>query len=443
MSQIESDSVEVVNRRSFLAGAAAALAGLTLAPEAASLRPASRGYEYVNGRWFDGRKFKDKKFYSDGGVLTARKPARVERVFDLTGKYVVPPFGEAHNHNLDWSDAEQFARVKRMYLEAGVYYVKNPGNLPRAAAPLIGKINIPSSVDAVFSHGLLIASGGHPLGLVRRNIERGGMTAADADRGFCWIIDTAADLDLKWDQIRAGKPDFIKTMLMYSEEYAKRRDDEKYFDWKGLDPALLPEIVRRAHAAGLPVSCHVETATDFHHALVAGVDEVNHTPGFRPEFNDYANYKNLSRYEIAEADARLAAKHRVAVVTTLGRTINWTLDEKEKAPETRKAVREMLTGNLRLLKKYGVPVAIGSDSFRQTAVPEAMSLHKLQAFDNLTLLKMWCETTAEAIFPGRKIGRLKEGFEASFLVLSGDPLQDFAHVQKIETRIKQGELLSL
>jgi imidazolonepropionase-like amidohydrolase len=56
---------------------------------------------------------------------------------------------------------------------------------------------------------------------------------------------------------------------------------------------------------------------------------------------------------------------------------------------------------------------------------------------------MWCETTSEAIFPGRKIGRLKDGYEANFLVLAGDPLKDFANTGKIEMRFKQGELLSL
>src|SRR5207249_5838999 len=51
--------------------------------------------------------------------------------------------------------------------------------------------------------------------------------------------------------------------------------------WKGLDPALLPEIVQKAHATGLRVSTHIENAADFHNALVAGVDEINHMPGFR------------------------------------------------------------------------------------------------------------------------------------------------------------------
>lgn len=445
MSTADKHRAENPSRRTFLLSATAALAGLKtgLAEAAAGRQPSTKAYEFVNGRWFDGRKFEAKKFYTVNGVLTSRKPAQVESVIDLSGKYVVPPFGEAHNHNVDWYDAEQFARVKRMYLEGGIFYVKNPNSLPRVTTPLSGKINIPTSIDVVFSGGGLTASGGHPIQIVRRNIERGGMTKEDGEGAFYFVIDNLADLDRKWKTIRAGKPDFIKTYLMYSEEYLKRRDDEKYFDWRGLNPALLPEIIRRAHASGLRVSTHVETATDFHHALIAGADEINHLPGFRPERNDFANYQNVSRYQISEADARLAARNRVVVVTTSNTTINWALNEKEKAPELRRAVRDMLVHNLQILTKHGVPVAIGSDSFRATAVPEALSLAKLQIFDNLTLLKMWCETTVAAIFPRRKIGRLKEGYEASFLVLSNDPLQDFTNVQKIERRVKQGELLSL
>ena len=56
---------------------------------------------------------------------------------------------------------------------------------------------------------------------------------------------------------------------------------------------------------------------------------------------------------------------------------------------------------------------------------------------------MWCEATPATIFPTRKIGHLKEGYEASFLVLSGNPLLDFKNAQKIEIRFKQGESLSL
>ncbi|HYN25402.1 MAG TPA: amidohydrolase family protein [Pyrinomonadaceae bacterium] len=401
---------------------------------------------FTGGYWFDGKGFagqpaRNHTFYSIAGILTSKKPARVDSVIDLKTWFIVPPFGEAHNHNADFSSEEQWARIREMYLRDGIFYVKNPANLPRAAAPLAGRINIPASIDVVFAHGLLTATDGHPLGLVKRNVDRGGMLPSDADGGFCWIIDSLADLDSKWPRIVAGKPDFIKNILVYSEEYEKRRDDKKYFTWKGLNPALLPDIVRRAHRAGLRVSTHVESASDFHSALIAGSDEINHLPGFRPENDDIANgYQDLARYRISEEDARLSARKKAVVVTTVGRTIELTFNSAGglKSPE---GVREMLTHNLQILKKHGVPIAIGSDSFRQTSQPEALSLSRLGALDNLTLLKMWTETTAWTIFPRRKIGRLKDGYEASFLALSGDPIKDFTNVQRIEMKVKQGMVI--
>jgi imidazolonepropionase-like amidohydrolase len=232
-----------------------------------------------------------------------------------------------------------------------------------------------------------------------------------------------------------GRPGFIKTYLLYSEEYAKRKNDDAYFDWRGLDPTLLPEIVRRAHRAGLRFSTHVETAADFHNALAAGADEINHLPGFRPEKNDPANYGELSR---------LAARNRVTVVTTVGEALEVVGKMGGAGPQAAaQSVRDLIKRNLRTLAENHVQIAIGSDRYPQTSLPEALSLHELKAFDNLTLLKMWCENTARTIFPGRKVGRLREGYEASFLVLAGDPLQDFMNVKKIEMRIKQGELLSL
>jgi hypothetical protein len=402
-----------------------------------------KNYEFANGRWFDGRKFVAKKFYTAGGVLTSKRPARVDSVIDLSGKYVLPPFGEAHNHNV--AQSSRIDAVIRMYLEAGIFYVKNPNSLPSATAPLAGKINTPSSVDVVFSGGGLTASGGHPIALAERQISRGNWSKTDGEGAFYFVIDNQADLDRKWQAIIGGRPDFIKTYLLYSEEYAKRKGDDSYLDWRGLDPALLPEIVRRAHRAGLRVSTHVETAADFHHALAAGVDEINHLPGFRPEKNNPANYQNLSRYEISEADARLAARNHVVVVTTIGEVIEVISGIREGSPQASlaRSVRELLSRNLRLLAKQRVRIAIGSDRFPQTSLPEAMSLHGLGIFDNLTLLKMWCEATPKTIFPHRRIGHLKDGYEASFLVLAGDPVRDFMNVKKIDMRIKQGEVLSL
>src|SRR5262245_56876758 len=212
--------------------------------QVANVATEGKNYEFANGQWFDGQKFVRKEFYSVGGMLTSKKPSRVDSVIDLSGKYLIPPFGEAHNHNV--TESSRIDSIIRMYLEAGTFYVKNPNSLPRATTPLVGKINTARSVDVVFSGGGLTASGGHPIGLVESQIARGSWTKADGEGAFYFVIDNQADLDRKWDSILAGRPDFIKTYLVYSEEYARRRNDDAYTDWRGLDPALLPEIVRRA-----------------------------------------------------------------------------------------------------------------------------------------------------------------------------------------------------
>ena len=41
----------------------------------------------------------------------------------------------------------------------------------------------------------------------------------------------------------------------------------------------------------------------------------------------------------------------------------------------------------------------------------------------------------------RRIGRLADGYEASFLGLNGNPLEDFANTARIGIRAKQGVML--
>lgn len=421
-----------LTRREFLADSTLAFGGLVFGSLAEGELSEVNNYEFINGKWFEGRVFRDKTFYSVAGTLTDKKPPKFSSI-DLKGKYVIPPFGEAHNHNVETLNKID-ALISR-YLEHGIIYVKNPNNLARDRPVLAPKINQPKSIDVVFSNAGLTGSGGHPAEIPERVIKRGLWTQADAEGGFYFTIDTAEDLNKKWPALLSTKPDFIKTYLLYSEEYAKRKNDLKFQYWRGLDPALLALIVKKAHAARLRVSTHIESAADFHNALVAGVDEINHMPGFR--FAADVEPHSLSQFEVSEADARLAARRGTYVVTTLMGATQRT-DAKERRQQD-----EINSKNLIMLLKHGVKIALGSDSYRDDTVPEALYVNSLNVIDSRTLLNMWCTTTAETIFAHRKIGYLRDGYEASFLALSGDPIKDFTNVQKIEMRVKQGAILSL
>ena len=81
--------------------------------------------------------------------------------------------------------------------------------------------------------------------------------------------------------------------------------------------------------------------------------------------------------------------------------------------------------------------------YNDNSVNEFQFLYDLEVFSNLELLKMWCENAAMTTFPNRKLGYLKDGYEASFLVVEENPLEDIRNInEKIFLRVKQGTILN-
>jgi hypothetical protein len=390
--------------------------------------------EFRNGRWFDGSRFSQRVLFSVDGVLSASRPARIGSVVDLAGGFVVPPFAEGHNH---WLEPRAIEAYNQLYLKDGVFYLKDQANASVIRRQLDAALNKPTTVEFISANEGWTGPGGHPLQIALQFLKFGsfpaGWTEKDLDGNVVMEVASAADIDRKWPGFLAGRPDFTKVFLLYSEEFEARKNDPEYRFHRGIDPALVPEIARRAHAAGLRLSAHVYTAKDFHNALVGGVDDVAHMPG-----TGYDPKLGPSAFRISEADARLAAERRVTVTTTL----SWLTDEMESdATAANRLVEEVIRPNVAILQRFGVMLLVGSDSFRQSSASEAMLLSKVRLFSNLELLRMWCVTTPRAIFPARRIGRLDPGYEASFLVLEGDPVADFGNTGKISLRVKRGLVL--
>ena len=220
--------------------------------------------------------------------------------------------------------------------------------------------------------------------------------------------------------------------MLTSEEFEERKKRTDTVGDRGLDPRLVPLIVARAHAARLRVSAHVDTVTDYRIALKAGVDEMAHLPGY------YIGLKDDTRkYELTEEDIKETARRGVWVDIAPVAIENYNPQDlllKAQAKERREAVR---VHNLRLLKRFKVKIAFGSDWYGRTPVNDVLYLQKLGVFSNLEMLKIWCEDTPRSIFPNRKIGLLKAGYEANFIVLDGNPLLDFEQIKNIRLRFKQ------
>lgn len=397
--------------------------------KAADENPNSLSIKLVNGNWFNGETFENKTVWVNNGILSFEdKNTKIDTTIDLTGKYVIPPFAEAHNHNLE-SDYKIDDAIRK-YLNNGVFYVKMLSSIKKRIDIIKDKFNKPGCIDVFYAHAPLTGSGGHPIKLRESFFDMGRFEGVfnskeEIEGHGYYIIDTKKDLDIKWPAIISQSPDFIKIMLLWSEEYEKRKDDTAYFGQKGLNPLLVPDIVQKAHEQGLRVSAHVESAYDFHIAVTAGVDEIAHMPCIEKV------------EQLDSSDIALAKKNETVVVTTV------SLVEKYKDHTEYDSLVDNLKEILLLLKNAGVKIAVGSDIFTDNSYKEAALLNQWGIFTNLELLKMWCENSAMTTFPDRKIGYLKEGYEASFLVLGSNPLNDMKEINKsIILKVKQGMILA-
>lgn len=366
-------------------------------------------YRFVNGHWFDGNGFVAREVLVAGGIFRQDVGDAQPRVVNLEGGYVLPGYGNAHSHGIGNSD---FTGESSKFLERGVFYVANPNNLGARAAAAREVLESSATVDARFANGGLTSTGGHPVQIYESSAQDHAL-----DGNAYFAIDNLEQLESRWPDILAGGPDFLKIYLERSEHHSARRNDPAYYGKRGLDPTLVPPIVKRAHAEGLRVSAHVTSRHDFRIAVEAGVDEVAHLP--------------LEKLETA--DAQLTARNHTVVVTTA---------LSHRPADGVQDLDALHRHNLTLLHEAGIQFMLGTDS-QASIVDEVRKIASLNVFGRSELLRMLVIETPRWIFPDRNLGKLTAGSEASFVVLAENPLEDWGALEQITSRYKAGQALEL
>jgi len=411
----------------------------------------SKNYELSGGQWFDGKAFVRKRLYVSNATFTEKRPKHVDQTIELGDMFVLPPFGDAHSHA--FANPADIEKVVAANLKEGIFYGLSLTNSIRDKRSVEGSVNKPSSMDIAYANAGLTATLGHPIlsaEVTANHIpwDQLGqhwqqlLESHTAEGDVYFVIDDETDLQKKWPAIIASKPDVIKIYLLFTEQFEDRKKSTNTINDRGLNPALVPSIVARAHAAGLRVAAHVETAADVRVAVAAGVDIIAHLPGLSPKAEDPAGM-----YELTDDDARVMAQKRVTVIPTawlaerLAAPKPWlTGAEASGDPAQLERAKKIQRASLQLLKSQAVQIAVGVDLF-ENASREAQYLDQLGVFNRGELLDIWSRVTPQLIFPNRRIGRLISGYEASFIALSCDPTARFQCVQEIVVRMKNGVLL--
>jgi imidazolonepropionase-like amidohydrolase len=359
-------------------------------------------------------------------------------MIDLRGGYVTPAFGDAHTHNLDGSF--RLDSVRAAYVREGTLYVQTLTNSRTGADEVRGRFNRPCELDVAYANGGISSTLSHPflayepraMGIYSDWEGRAAeiRRSRRAERNSYWFVDDTAALAVEWPKILAGRPDIVKVFLLDATENPPPVNETGLPSGRGLRPSVVAAVVRRAHAAGIRVAAHVETAEDFRIAEAAGVDLFAHLPGYEIEKNTPSRVA-----EIDSATARRAGERAVVFTPTVSLAV---VSAETPTPDSLvNRRRDLQRRNIQLLLRHGAQLAIGSDWFGQTASREIEALQALGIMPLEQIVRAWM-TTPRLMFPRRRIGVLDDGYEATFLVFRTNPFTSLDALRGITLRMKQG-----
>ncbi len=367
---------------------------------------------WTNGYWWNGESFDyGDRVTVDGVFVDTGVTADAIDIVDLNGSYVIPPLADAHAHWL--SDGQNVEEQTYMLASKGILYLKNPNNTVVLTREIRERVKEAGIIEVAYANGGFTSPGGHPSQIYTDVTKEYGLDAQGI--GFN-AVSSESDLMEAWPRFLDDDPDFVKLYLEMSEYHDERVGNENFVGKYGLDPKLAPLVVQLAHAAGLSVSAHVTSRHDFQVAVESGVDEITHLP--------------LERLEADDVKAMVDA--RIRLITT-------TLSHRPGGGDEKKEIHRH---NLTLLRAAGAQLALGVDA-HTTVRDELANIVEMNVFNADELLNMLTSIATHAIFPERKLGRLVPGYEASFVVTAGNPMEDWTILDHIERIVKNGQPLHL
>lgn len=394
---------------------------------------------YINGQVWNGTGFEARTLAVEDGRFIAAT-GTPDYTVDLDREFVVPAYANAHHHITNPNDQSGW-----QFFSEGVFYVWNPNLLGRASSDAARAYYArPDTYDLQTSYGGITEPGGHPEPLYTvtlREFVYPNIPVEDFLGDAFHYGRTPEEIDASLDRLVEQGANFVKSFLLYSEEYEIRRDDDSYGAQRGLNPENYAYLVSSAQARGLPVAVHVETGHDFEVAARAGVDMFAHVPGHAAQ----TEIEEIEIRRISPEAAQAAADAGSLAVPTfwLARSVysyNQIQNPDEAAPEEiRQQMYRLQADNLRTLLDAGVPVLTGTDAGYGVfdEIEHMVGIGGLTTREALTTVFQ----TGRYLFPDRRIGCFEPGCEADFLTLRADPSHDITVLRQIERRIKAGELL--
>jgi imidazolonepropionase-like amidohydrolase len=406
------------------------------------------------------------------GIGAPPASLKPDRVIDLTGRFALPGFVDAHAHitgappefkvedgNVSvtmTSDDKLTQHSGRMALAFGVTTVRNPGGDPEANARYDGKIATGEWLGPEALHaGSVIEPppfGGASFSYPRTEAQWQAEAARQAKLGMRYFklyvdlsegelatgIRVAHQHGLKaiahlnkvsWARAAELGIDGLEHALPTSPDLLEPAQRARYLAELGPDSKFMYRWFERAEYDGplmrrlvdlLARKRVVTNMTFLVNHLVYNIDDPNRAI---PDMEWYRRHSYPGTLE-------LAIKQLQASNT------GWTPDDYERA----RAVMPKVLQFGALLHRAGVPMMIGTDGVGGGPYyATELALHQQAGIPVWAILRMATSGATHLLGIGNRTGRIEPGLEADVVFLSADPVADLANTAKVYGVLNNGQ----
>jgi len=396
-----------------------------------------------------------------GGAAPSAESLHAEPV-EAAGKTLLPGLIDVHVHLGSTGGApdpservdpvKQSERALAAYLYSGVVAVRSTGDF--LSASLGAKRRVAhgerSGAELFVCGPLFTVEGGHGS----RHFRNAPVFLQEmARREFTRMPQTADQARSQVRELKAAGADCVKAVLEAGMPGML---------FQRMDPSVFEGIASQARAEGLPLAVHTGDARDVAAAVAAGAASVEH--GSFRELIPPETFAAMKQRGVVYVPGLAVVEALVDLHARRTGLLSRSLVEQTAPPGLIEATRKWIESgqaasaaggggaawmetaaeNLRRAHRAGVRLATGTDAGNLLVMHGASVQREIQLWVNAGIPAAAAVTAATSqaaalLGAGNRLGFIKPGYEASVILVDGNPLADPAALEHVSNVFLQGE----